>query len=169
MNLSIDEELQRQFPWFFEELGFQVISRNGPGSEAILQSDALRLRAARDWREATLTIASLSEPDEWLDPGFLWYSLTDDRPNFHLIGQAWFLRLHGKELEEALGPQIAATKLKHGEKLEISRQLGAARLAEMRPRSVIWPLSNPLVGRILMGPIGWLVAFALIVWRLCAS
>src|SRR6266403_166307 len=107
MRGALREELIARFPWLFD-LGFRITehdySYNHMGSSfAELESDSLRVRFINDRGSIGVKVASLSEPERWMELGFLWLSLTGDRPSPELDGWAWFLRDHLPQLADALG------------------------------------------------------------------
>jgi hypothetical protein len=115
MARPLKEELENRVPWLFQDLGFRVThhdysDRHMGDSVAELQSDSLRIRFIRDKSRIQVELASLSEPERWLELGFLWYALTGHRPEPELEGLAWFLRDHLSALQDALGPGFSQTK-----------------------------------------------------------
>ncbi len=101
-------ELEARIPWLFQSLDFHVTCQDySPkhlgDSVAELQSGKLRLRFTRDRGTIQLEVASLSEPNRWMELGFLWYTITGYRPEPQLEGCAWFFREHLSELTDALG------------------------------------------------------------------
>jgi hypothetical protein len=108
------------------------------------------------------------EPEEWFELGFLWFALTGKRPDPALEGWAWFFREHLTELTEALGPGLEKTKASYNEKQKESAEI--MRRYVPPPTLLVRLLhlrSRPLVGSLLMGPLGWLVALALLlIWAI---
>jgi hypothetical protein len=165
MSRPLKEELENRVPWLFQDLGFRVThhdysDRHMGDSVAELQSDSLRIRFIRDKSRIQVELASLSEPERWLELGFLWYALTGHRPEPELEGLAWFLRDHLSELQDALGPGFSQTK----QQFERGRKEVAKFLRYRPPVTLVGRLrhfkATPL-GMLLMGPIGWIVAAGL--------
>lgn len=91
MAEPLKDALENRVPWLFQELGFRVTDhdysyRQMGSSIAELQSDSLRIRFIRDRSVIQVELASHSEPERWLELGFLWYALTGHRPEPELEG-----------------------------------------------------------------------------------
>jgi len=155
------KDVQIRLPWLFDDLGFRVTyhdySPKAFGDSIVeLQSDALRLRFVRDRSIIQAEIASLSEPERWMDLGFLWYALTKDRPEPALDGWGLFVRDHLGALAEALGPNYPHTKeqfeLRQRESREAfdsyRRRIAPSRVSRFRTvlSAVIWRLGWIIAG-----------------------
>jgi hypothetical protein len=162
----LKEELENRMPWLFEDLGFRVAyhdysDQHMGDSVAELESPSFRVRFIRDKSRIQVEFASLSEPERWLELGFLWNALTGHRPEPELEGLAWFLRDHISELEDALGPGFSQTT----QQFERSRIENSEILARYRPAVTLAGRlrhfrASPL-GMLVMGPLGWIVAVGL--------
>lgn len=100
-----------RFPWLFDELGFQISAHNYSykhmgSSFAIIESSSIRVKFVNDRSSIYLEVASPSDPERWMELGFLWMTLTHESPSPQLDGWACFLRDHIAELKEALGPDL---------------------------------------------------------------
>src|SRR5580704_17838416 len=121
----LKDEVQTRFPWLQEDLGFRVTrydysARAFGNSTVELQSESLRIRFMRE-RGISVQVASLAEPEQWMELGFLWYSLTDNRPEPELDGWAGFVQEHLAELVDALGPGYPQTRQAYQKAEERSR------------------------------------------------
>ena len=94
--------------------------------------------------------------------GLPWYTLTGHRPDPELEGWGWFFRDHIKELSDALGPKYADTKREFEKKQTESQETLERYFPHRSRRRHIQHQAK----RVLMGPAGWLVAAALIIWDL---
>jgi len=108
---SLKEELTNRLPWLFDDLGFRIGEHNYSYKQmgswfAVLESSSFRVKFVNERGSIGVEVASLSEPERWMELGFLWLSLTGDRPNPQLEGWAWFLRDHVAQIAEALGPNF---------------------------------------------------------------
>jgi hypothetical protein len=109
MRGALKEELTSRFPWLFDDLGFRIsehdYSYKAMGSSfAVLESGSLRVKFVNERGVIGVEVASLLEPERWMELGFLWLSLTGERPSPELEGWVWFRRDHLSEIAEALGP-----------------------------------------------------------------
>jgi hypothetical protein len=164
MRGPLKEELTNRFPWLFKELGFRVrehdVSYQHMGlSFAALASDSLRVQFVNDRGSIGVEVASLLEPERWMELGFLWLSLTGERPSPQLDGWAWFLRDHAAEIGEALGPNFEKTKAAYDARNRESGESLELHLSEFRkhPRAV-------RLKTFLSRPLGWIAAAFLLIW-----
>lgn len=169
MTGPLIEQIENRLPWLFQDLGFRVTrSEYAPkhmGDSLVeIQSDSVRLRFVRDRSVIQLALASLSEPDQWLDLGFLWLTLTGDRPDPELEGWAWFFREHLPELTDAVGPRFAQTKLEYERQQEESRKTAGGYVPALTWRSRLNRFRATTPGMIVMGPLGWIVAAGWMAW-----
>lgn len=151
----LKDEIQTRFPWLQEDLGFRITrydySPRAFGNSTVeLQSESLRIRFMRE-RGISVQVASLAEPDRWMELGFLWYSLSGNRPEPELDGWAWFSRDHLPQLVDALGPGYPQTNQAYRQAEERSHEILAADRADQRSRRRPWE-----------GPFRWSIAGALI-------
>jgi hypothetical protein len=168
MTGPLNEELQNRLPWLFHDLGLRIThheySHKQMGNSVVeLESDSLRIRFIRDRSRIQVELASLSEPERWMDLGFLWYTLTGYRPEPELEGWAWFVRDHLGELADALGPKLSQTKQQFERKQEESREILARYRPRLTPAGRIRHFKATPLGMMVMGPLGWIVAGGLIV------
>jgi hypothetical protein len=164
MRGALKEELTRRFPWLFEDLGFRVREhdfsyRHMGSSFAVLESDSLRVKFVNDRGSIGVEVAALSEPERWMELGFLWLSLTGDRPSPQLEGWAWFFRDHLAQIAEALGPNIEKTKADFAERERESKEILERYVAPFRQSA-----RRVRFSRVLMGPPGWIAAAFLLIW-----
>jgi hypothetical protein len=170
MTGPLNEQLQNRLPWLFEELKFRVAYQNYDpkhmGQSVVeLNSDSLRVRFIRGTLGIGVEVASLSEPEQWFELGFLWYALTGDRPEPYLDGWAWFVRDHLVELADALGPKYPQTKQEFQRKEQESREILARHVPRQTAGGRLRRFKATAPGMIVMGPVGWIIAAALIVWN----
>ena len=162
----LKEELENRVPWLFQDLGFRVTYHDYSDthmgdSVAELQSDSLRIRFIRDKSRIYVELAALSEPERWLELGFLWYALTGVRPEPELEGLAWFLRDHFSELEDALGPKFPHTKDQFARRQEEKSEILARYLPRVTLAGRLRHFKATPLGMLVMGPLGWIVAAGL--------
>jgi len=167
MAEPLKETLENRVPWLFQELGFRVTHHDYSyqqmgNSVAELQSDSLRIRFIRDRSIIQVELASLSEPEKWLERGFLWYALTGHRPEPELEGWAWFLRDHVSELVEALGPEFPQTKQQVDRRREESRKSLARYVPPVTVVSRLRHFKATPLGMMVMGPFGWIIATVMV-------
>ena len=105
-----------------------------------------------------LELASTSQPQRWIELGFLWVVLTGDRPTPQLDGWAWFLRDHVREVAEALGPQFAMTSDAVIRQERENQETVARYAASLQPTFIGIPT------RFYQGPLGWILAAVLLIW-----
>jgi hypothetical protein len=170
MTGPLGTHVAKRLPWLFDDLRFRVAyeeyyPKSFGDALLALQSDSLRLRFVRDRTRLEVELASISEPDLWLNLRFLWFTLTGDLPDPELEGWAWFFREHAAELTEALGPKFPQTK----EEFERKQRERIADSQNSHPPLTLHGRisrfgATPL-GMISLGPLGWMVAAALIVWE----
>lgn len=170
MTGPLKEQIENRLPWLFQDLGFRVTySDYSPkyfgDSLVVIQSDSLRLRFVREKSMIGLALASLSEPDQWMELGFLWLTLTGDRPDPDLEGWAWFFREHLAELTDALGPRFAQTKLEYKRRDEEGRKLAARYIPALTWRGRLNRFRATTPGMIVMGPLGWIVVAGWMAWE----
>ncbi len=152
----LKDEVQTRFPWLQEDLGFRITrydySPRAFGNSTVeLQSGSLRIRFTRE-RGISVQVASLAEPEQWMELGFLWYSLTGTQPEPELDGWGWFLRDHLPQLVDALGPGYPQTKQAFAQAEQKSREILAHQIEQIkRSRQMTWT-----------GPFRWSIAGALI-------
>jgi hypothetical protein len=164
MTGPLNEQLRDRLPWLFEELSFRVTyqdydAKHMGQSVVELQSAALRVRFVRGMYGIAVEVASLAEPELWFELGFLWYTLTGDRPEPYLDGWAWFFRDHLAELTEALAPNFSRTKQQFERSQEESRQILARHTPRLTAAARIRKYKLTPVGMIVMGSVGWALAF----------
>jgi hypothetical protein len=170
MTGPLRDEVNARLPWLAQNFGFRITNhdysyKHMGDSFVDLRSDSVHLRFVRDRSSIGLRLASPKEPERWFEAGFLWFALTGVRPDPELEGWAWFFREHAESFAEALGPRFEETKglynVREKESVETLKR-------HLPPRTLVARLlrlrSTPLVGSLLMGPIGWVVAIALLVW-----
>jgi len=168
MSGPLKDQVEERLPWLLNDLGFRISSSSYDykamgSSRVFLETDALRLQFVYDGSGPWIEVASPADPDFWMELGSLWYSLSGKRPNPQLEGWAWFFRDHLREISEALGPQYPATK-QAWEKMIAERQEILARYVPPRGRSQdLMGLPGTPTGAFLRGPLGWIIAGALIV------
>jgi len=167
---ALKEQIIERLPWLLDDLGFRItyhdyIDKAMGSSEVELESDLLRVRFSYDGTGIGVEAASLSEPDRWFNLGFLWYALTGDKPQPSLEGWAWFVRDHLAELAEALGPKLPQTKVEFERRQQESREILARHCPPATLAGRIRRFKATPAGAMLMGPGGWMVAAALIVWE----
>jgi len=161
MRGAIREYLLNRLPWLFNDLGFHITAHDysykAMGSSfAVLESTALRAKFVYDGSSTYVEVASLSDPDRWMELGFLWMSLTGDRPNPQLDGWAWFLRDRLAQLTQALGPDFEKTKAGFEDRVRESAEIAERHTAPLR--------RSARLHTFLRGPLGWAVAAVLIIW-----
>lgn len=170
MTGPLRDEVIARLPWLVQDFGCRITNhdysyKHMGDSFVELESDSIHLKFVRDRSSISLSVASPSEPQRWFDAGFLWMTLTGNRPDPELEGWGWFFREHSDAFVQALGPRFDETKALYEEKEEEGRQI---MMRHLPPRTLVARLlglrSTPLVGSLLMGPVGWLVALAILVW-----
>jgi hypothetical protein len=164
MRGDLKEELSNRLPWLFDDLGFRIrehdFSYKHMGSLfVVLESGSLRVQFVNDRGSIVVQVASLSEPLRWMDLGFLWLSLTGDRPSPELEGWAWFLRDHVAQIAEALGPDFEKTKAAFDQREKESQETAERYLSPFRQDA-----RRARFRTFLMGPLGWIVAAFLLIW-----
>jgi hypothetical protein len=166
----LKEQLAGRLPWLFQELGFRIVdhgySHKAMGSSMVeLESDTLRVRFNNDRGGISVDVASLAEPEHWMELGFLWKALKDVRPNPALEGWAWFIREHLAELVDALGPGFHDTKRAWDRQLE-EGWLAAA--PYIRPRGILERVFLPQAVWWVRRVVAWcgVIVLAWIVWIL---
>lgn len=167
----LKEQIQDRLPWLFQDLGFRVTRsdywpKHMGDSLVEIQSDSLRLRFVRDRSVIQLELASLSEPDQWLDCGFLWLTLTGNRPDPELEGWAWFFREHLVEITDALGPRFEETKLEYKRREEEGSKIAARYVPALTWRGRLNRFRATTPGMIVMGPLGWIIAAGWFAWEI---
>jgi hypothetical protein len=172
MTGSLRDEVNARLPWLAQEFGFRVANdtydhKHMGNSLVELRSDSIHVRFIRDRSLIQVQVAAPAEPERWFELGFLWFALTGNQPDPELEGWAWFFRDHVAELSEALGPRFEETKASFNQRIkersEIMRRHLPPRTLNARLLNI---KSTPLVGSLLMGPLGWIVAGALLVWAI---
>lgn len=163
-------ELDRKAPWLVGEFGFQVVyedysSEHFGNSIVQLRSDALCVKFVRDRSRIEVHVASVENPEKWMELGFLWYAVTEDRPEPELEGWAWFVRDHLKELAEALGPDFERTKQRFAAKQNASREALEQYKASLRTSIETRPFKTRWLGRFVRGPLGWIIAGGLLAFE----
>jgi hypothetical protein len=163
MRGAIREALIERFPWLLEELGFRIKEhdfsyKNMGSSFVVLESDSIRVMFVNDRGGIGVQVASLSDPGRWMDLGFLWQALTDDRPTPALEGWAWFLRDHISQIAEALGPNFEKTKAAFDERARESKEISDRYHSLFRER-----VRAARFRSFLIGPLGWIVAALLFI------
>jgi hypothetical protein len=163
-----DQVLSR-LPWLVDDLGFRIgdsaYDYKGRGASYVeLASDSVRLRFTRGVSPISLHVASPAHPDQWFELGALWVALHSKRPDPELEGWAWFFREHLDEIARAVGPEFEQTKDAYAE----WKNQVAATVRRYRPRlTLVGRLrSVPWGGEFLVGPLGWIVAGVLLLWKL---
>lgn len=164
MRGALKEELRNRLPWLFDDLGFHVathdFSYKAMGSSCVvLESTSLRVRFVNDRGSIYVEVAPLAEPERWMELGFVWLSLTGDRPSPQLEGWAWFLREHMSHITEALGPDFEKTKMAFEGHEKESKEIVERYAASYRRGARV-----PGLKAFLRGPLGWAVAAILILW-----
>jgi hypothetical protein len=164
MRGALKEEVTNRFPWLFDDLGFHITAHDFSykamrSSFVVLESSALRARFENDGRSIHVEIASLAEPERWMEMGLLWQSLTGDQPSPQLDGWAWFLRDHLPQLKEALGPDFEKTKAAFEEQAKEARETFERAVAPYRRSARAGHLKA-----IIRGPMGWAIAVVLLIW-----
>jgi hypothetical protein len=170
MTEPLKVELEKRMPWLFQDLGFRVIYhdysyKDFGNSVAVLKSDVLLVRFVRDRSRIEVEVASLSEPERWMELGFLWYAITGYRPEPELEGWAWFFRDHLAELEDALGPGFSQTKQQFDRRQEESREILRRHMPRVTPVGRLRRFKATPLGAMLMGPLGWIVAVSLVAFK----
>lgn len=170
MTGPLRDEVNSRLPWLAGDFAFRITNhdysyKHMGDSFVELQSDSIHLKFVRDRSSIGLHLASPAEPERWFEAGFLWFALTGSRPDPELEGWAWFFREHADMFIEALGPRFEETKASYGQREKESLEI----LMRRRPsRTLVARLvrfrSTTLVGSLLMGPFGWIVAVALAIW-----
>jgi hypothetical protein len=169
--LPLKEEVTNRLPWLLQDLGFRITfhdySYKAMGSSVVeLQSDSLRLRFVRDRGPVYVEVAPLSDPERWLELKPLWAILTGHIADPELEGWGWFIRDNFAQLADVLGPRFPQTL----QKFEQRQSENRAYLANRYPRPGLLRRFVALrhtttFGALLMGPAGWAIAAALIVWE----
>jgi hypothetical protein len=165
----LKDELSSRFPCLFSDLGFKAgkneYSYKLLGSSfGVIESDVLRARFVNEWGFISVEVASLAEPERWMDLSALWLCLTREGPTPALDGWAWFLRDHLPEITEALGPSYDAIKVAFD---QVQRKQATAVAAQFGPRSAASAARRSARIRIrgfVMGPLGWIAAAVLLIW-----
>ena len=114
-------------------------------------------------RGISVQVASLAEPDRWMELGFLWYSLSGNRPEPELDGWAWFSRDHlPASLWTHSDPDIPKPIKRTGRRKRQADEILAADRADQRSRRRPWE------GRSRWSIAGALIltAAALLLWSL---
>lgn len=169
MSGSLREEIAKKARWLIDDLGFQVTHqeydpRHMGNSLVVLASEALLVRFVRDRSHIEVSVASASEPERWYYLRSLWAVLTGDPPEPELDGWVWFFRDHLAEIREALGPNLEKTRASyHQEQASIQASITDYALQLRRPAHFAAARSTRAF-RLLMGPLGWLVAGGLAAW-----
>jgi hypothetical protein len=162
--------METRLPWLFQDLGFRVTNhaysyKHMGDSIAELQSDALRIRFIRDRSTIQVEVASLSDPERWMELGFL-YANTGYRPEPQVEGWAWFFRDHLSELTDALGTAFAQTRKQFERKQQESLEILARHTPSVTLIVRLRRFRATPSGMILMGPFGWIIAAGLIAFLL---
>ena|SRR5580692_5546399 len=170
MTGPLGTQVAKRLPWLFDDLKFRVAyeeysPKHFGNALLALQSDSLRLRFVRDKSRLAVELASISEPDLWLDLRFLWFTLTGDSPDPELEGWAWFFREHVAELTEALGPKFPQTKEEFERKQKEGIEDAERSLPPLTLLGRIRRFRATPLGMISLGPLGWTIAAALMVWE----
>ncbi len=171
MSGPLKEEVTSRLPWLFQDFGFRITyhdySYKEMGNSVVeLQSDSLRLRFVRNMGPVSVDVASLSEPERWLELRSFWAIIFGDGPDPELEGWGWFVRDHFAQLMDILGPKFPQAIQQYDQRKGEIREI----LASKRPRRTLGYRILALqhtspVGALLMGPFGWVIATALIVWN----
>jgi hypothetical protein len=169
MSGSLKDAVVEKFPWLLNDLGFRISSdyydyKHMGCSQVELTSDSLRVRFTRDELTTLLEVASAARSERWFEMGTLWLALKGERPQPQLDGWAWFFRDHLAEITEALGPQIKSTTAafdrQEREARESSERIREHFRASVKPHPLL------RLKRLFLGPLGWLLAGALLIWEL---
>lgn len=153
-----------KFPWLMSEFGFRVTRFHyDPGhmgsSFVEMESDSMRLRFVRDRGPVWIEVGARGS-DRRFDLGQLWVALHGVLPEPALDGWAWFFREHRAEIEELMGPKLGEAT----EAVDRIRRANAAAMRENAQRPEGQWIRRASARRFLIGPLGWIVAGALLVW-----
>lgn len=114
---SLKQQVIRQLPWLFEELGFRVVDQDFDpmsfgDSFVTLQSADLRVRFVRDRGQISAEVAAIRDPSNWWHLGDVCGVISGQRvePGFELAGVALLLRERFPAVIEYLGPRYIETK-----------------------------------------------------------
>jgi hypothetical protein len=162
MRGALKEELTNRLPWLFDELSFQIREhdysyKHMGSSYAVVESPSMRVKFVNDRGSISVEVAPSAEPERWMELGFLWFSLTGNRPSPELEGWGWFLRTHEVEIAKALGPQLESTKAAFEQSVKESQEIGK-RLTDSWKPSLL-----DRMNRFSAGGLGWLIAVALLI------
>jgi hypothetical protein len=147
--------IQERLPWLFLEHGFNIVdySYDRVGNcTALLQSKQLRISFARGRSFSQVNIAACSDPTKSYELGFLMLALTGQRPDIGFEGNAALLKDNWPILEQALGPQLAATKQEYERREQIGKdtlERFQARLPQT-PRGFVQDFKRTRSGRALL-------------------
>jgi hypothetical protein len=163
------EVLNSRFPWLFSDLSFRAIANDySPklmgSSLAVIESGILRVRFVNERGFFCVEVASLAEPERWMDLGALWLFLTGERPTPELDGWAWFLRNHLGRITEALGPNYDATKIAFDQFLSQAAAAAARAESGSAASNVRRAARAARIRAFVMGPLGWIAAALLLIW-----
>jgi hypothetical protein len=170
MTGPLRDEVNNRLAWLAADFGFTVANhdfsyKHMGDSFVELRSDSIHLKFVRDRSSIGLHVASPAEPERWFEAGFLWLALTGNRPDPELEGWAGFYREHADAFADALGPRFEETKASYSQR---ERESLETLMRYRPPRTLVVRLlrlrSTPLVGSLLMGPLGWVLFAALVVW-----
>jgi len=171
MSGPLKEAVTSRLPWLFQDFGFRVtyhdFSYKEMGNSVVeLQSDSLRLRFVRDRGPISVQVASLNEPERWIELRSFWAVLTGDGPDPELEGWGWFVRDHFSQLVELLGPKFPQSIQQYDQRQKEIRDIVASRYPRPRIGNRILALRyKSSLAALLMGPFGWIIAAALVVWN----
>jgi hypothetical protein len=157
------DQINEGLPWLASEFSFRVTDQaydyKGMGSSyVVLQSDSIHLKFIRDRGPVQLQVAAPTDPERWLDLGFLWFILTGHRPEPELEAWARFFREHVGELSEALGPRWDQTR----SACEKKQQAAIEHLTQRLPRRTVFEKLQTTLRN--QWRLGWIIAAALLVW-----
>jgi hypothetical protein len=151
---QIREKIEDRLPWLIHDLGFRILyaerhSGMGWAWSATLESDSMRLNLRYSGGRFYPQVASLDEPQNWMELGPLWNELSGTLPDPELEGWAYFVRDHLAELSRALGPEYADTKARWERQRENVRLSIAPYVRKRGLEKIFQPQVIPRIRRIL--------------------